>query len=416
IGTFSVFGVIILVIGGFYGVLNKIDAYSMTVDKVVTRFKNKPNIFLILTIVIFLLLSSLFGVFLPLIVLVPFFAAVLLLLGYSKIKTMAATFGSIIVGSIASVYGFFGAGYNSYFFSIKMNEDIFTKILFLLIIGAIYIYFVSFNKKEKKEKKEKLLKASEVPFYTKVKETKRSNYPLIILLVFMLIFVFGGMYNWKELWNISLFDDIHNSLMGLKIKDYPIIANIIGNIKSYGNWYNYEFGVWLIITTILAAWLYNLKVEEYINGFVDGVKKMLPVAFVALMANLIFYSMLSYSSTNISLTITDFILESNKNFNVFNNVLASLFGSLFYNDYSYLLGNIQSILLVNDSIYYPIIGIIFTAVHYTVMLIVPTSFVLVSGLKYFDIDYKDWIKYIWKFILAVLVVIIAIGLMISILI
>ena len=232
----------------------------------------------------------------------------------------------------------------------------------------------------------------------------------------MLIFVFGGMYNWKELWNISLFDDIHNSLMGLKIKDYPIIANIIGNIKSYGNWYNYEFGVWLIITTILAAWLYNLKVEEYINGFVDGVKKMLPVAFVALMANLIFYSMLSYSSTNISLTITDFILESNKNFNVFNNVLASLFGSLFYNDYSYLLGNIQSILLVNDSIYYPIIGIIFTAVHYTVMLIVPTSFVLVSGLKYFDIDYKDWIKYIWKFILAVLVVIIAIGLMISILI
>ena len=39
------------------------------------------------------------------------------------------------------------------------------------------------------------------------------------------------------------------------------------------------------------------------------------------------------------------------------------------------------------------------------MMILPTSMVLVAGLSYLDIDYKEWIKYIWKYILEIFIII-----------
>lgn len=410
-GTFFVYGIIITLIGGFYGVLNQLDVYSSLIDKIVSKYRGKEHKFLLITVITFILLASFYGVILPIIALVPFFATILLLLGYSKIKTLAATIGSIIIGLVASVYGFYGAGYNSYFFSLNMNEDIFTKLLLLIIVTVIYIYFLAVNKKEIVKDNE--VKTNDIPLYTKAKPTKKSICPLVVILVFMMLFVLIGTYNWQELWKISFFSDIHDKLMSVKIKNYPIIANILGNVKPFGEWYNYEFGVCLFITSLIISWVYKLPIKKYFAGFVKGAKEILPVAIIAMFVNIVFFGLLTYQTSNISFTVSNFILGGSKRFNVLRNILASLVGSLFYNDYSYLIGNLQAVLTLNDSLYYPLIGIIFAAVHYIVMLVVPTSLVLAVGLSYFDIEYKEWIKYIWKFALTLFILITLIGLMIS---
>ena len=40
---------------------------------------------------------------------------------------------------------------------------------------------------------------------------------------------------------------------------------------------------------------------------------------------------------------------------------------------------------------------------------VPSSAILIYILSYLDIPYKEWIKYIWKFVLATAIAIIVIG-------
>ena len=38
------------------------------------------------------------------------------------------------------------------------------------------------------------------------------------------------------------------------------------------------------------------------------------------------------------------------------------------------------------------------------MFIAPTSLLLVGGLTYLNISYKEWLKYIWKYLIQVLVI------------
>ena len=44
----------------------------------------------------------------------------------------------------------------------------------------------------------------------------------------------------------------------------------------------------------------------------------------------------------------------------------------------------------------------------TLAAILPTSFIIMIGLSALDISYKSWVKYIWKFVLSMLVVIVLI--------
>ena len=89
--TSSVFvltAIVFLLIGGFYGVVNKTGIYSNLLQSLAKKWKGKEKTILVVSTLIFTVLSSLTGLNLPLFILVPFVAAVLMLMGYSKITAM----------------------------------------------------------------------------------------------------------------------------------------------------------------------------------------------------------------------------------------------------------------------------------------------------------------------------------------
>ena len=57
-GTFIQYGVLFLVLGGFYGVMNKTGVYKKMVDAIVSKFEGKEKLFLILTISLLALVSA----------------------------------------------------------------------------------------------------------------------------------------------------------------------------------------------------------------------------------------------------------------------------------------------------------------------------------------------------------------------
>ncbi len=419
--TSSVFlltAIVILLIGGLYGVLNKTGVYSKIVEGLTAKFKGKKT-FLVISILLFSILASLTGLTLPLLVLVPFFVAVIISLGYSNITALLSTVGAILVGNMSSTYGFNINGYISYFFANNINDSILYRVILFVILVGLYIFFITktskivevskkkTSKKADKEEKEETKKDVVIPLYEKNIDKKKSATPLVVLGIITIILIFVGMYDWYDGLGVEVFTNIHTAITEFELNGYPIFKNIIGSIDPIGYWTNYDLSLILIVFTLIIAWIYGIKGKELKNAYIDGMKKMLPVAVYAIVANLIFLLMNSNSYTIYS-TIANFLFGLTDKFNIITTSLVAFVGGLLYNDFPYMLnaiyGQISSLYADNISV----IGVIMQSIHGLVMLIAPTSVILVAGLKYLNISYTEWFKNVWKYLLMALVVMIII--------
>lgn len=402
--TSSIFilsAIIVLLIGGFYSVLNKTGSYSKWIDSVAKKFKGKEKIFLVLSVLILSCLTSLTGLSLLMFALVPLFAAILMNLGYSKITAMLATIGSILVGNMASICGANVAGYLVYLTN-NITSGILYRIVMFILFVAILLFVILKTAKLTKNNKE------EIPLYEKSSSKKISTKPMIILFVITFIVLIIGLFNFESVFGIKFFTNIDTAIKGFKIAGYPIFKNLLGIMPAIGAWTNYEFGMVLILSSIIIGKIYKLSFKEIGLAFLDGMKKMLkPAAFVVL-ANLIFLLMNSNSDGyNIFAPIANYMFKLSNSLNPLILGITTTIGSVLYNDFPYFLG----------AIYYPIstitkdftlVQIITPSIHGLVQLISPTSVILVLGLTYFDIKYTDWLKKWWKLFLLLFIAIILI--------
>ena len=431
--NFASFGILFLAIGGFYGVLNKTGAYSKLVENLVNKWKKDNKKFLIITIVLFSLLSSVVGLNNVLFLLIPFFVAVLLKLNFNKITTFAATVGSLLVGQIGSTLGSGIWGYiNVIFGSVASDISMFTLILvrlvLWLIITVLYVLMImkSVNNKEElkeikkeikksektksKENKE-LAKASDevtIPLYSKV-ETKKTILPLIIILFILLGLLVLGVYSWSYTFNIEVFTTIHEQITEFEINGYPILSNILGSVSSFGSWNNYDISFVLIIMSLVIAWLYSIKLSEAFDAFVSGVKQMLIPALYAILSCVVFTFVLSKSYNFVYTMVNQF--TAGEEFTLFGTIASALVTSFTYNDFPTMINSFSLFFSSLETNLIYVVALIFQTIYGLVMLLAPTSVFLLAGLSYLNVSYKDWIKYIWKFALILLLLIIVISFM-----
>ena len=103
--TISYFGYVALffvVIGAFYGILYKIPAYRNMLDKIAENLKGNEKLYIIVTIMVFSVLTSLCGVQLALLIFFPFVTSIILLLGYDKMVVALTLVGSTMAGIIGT--------------------------------------------------------------------------------------------------------------------------------------------------------------------------------------------------------------------------------------------------------------------------------------------------------------------------
>ncbi len=452
--TFALYIVVFAVIGGLYGVMEKTGAFPTWVENITKKFTGKEKGFIIFTIIFFVILSSITGLTLPLFVLVPLFAAVLFAMNYDKITAMASTVGAILVGSVCSTYGFNVTGYTKNILSLDMSNQIVAKLVLLVVITALLIFFVlKFSKRGEGKKVSKTVKAKNEETVKEVKaepkkttakktQTKKATtkktaskkttkkntqslavakdvkkvnaknkvntLPLIVIFVLMIVVTLVGMYNWYYSFGIELFNDVHTSIMEVKIGDFAIFEHLLSGISQIGYWGNVEFIIMMVIAAGLIAWIYKLKFNAFVESFIAGVKAMLPTAIYAALASVILTVLYqaSYSGTG---TLVDTLFAKTfgltDDFNVLITGVASLFGSFFYNDLYYLLAGIQVYISSFGVSDLSIAGLVVQSIYGLGMIVFPTSVILIAGLSYFDVKFGDWFKYIWKFALAVLLII-----------
>lgn len=396
--SFAVFAqyiILILCVGGFYGVLNKTGAYQSIVDSI--SKKNKTCL-LIFSVILFALLSSLFGETMLVFILLPFFISVLCKAGYDKVSSMAATIGSTLIGMVASTSGNL-AIYKNYF-NLEPKSFILYNIILLIILMFLLCMFIITKDKKEKGRKE-LIK--DIPLYESVRGNKKSVVPLVIVLVISVLLIVLGGYNWFYSYGVKLFTELHEKITGIELFKVSIFPRIFGNFSEIGYFSNYDISAVLVISSVVISWLYSIKFNEFIDSFKKGAKEMLLPGVYVILASIIFAQVVT-ASGNISITISNSILKLFKDFNVFSGTLAGIAGSFFYNDFLYLMNGLYGIVSTYEVGNMPFILSVFQSTFGVMMFVLPVSVLLIGGLKYLNISYKEWIKYIWKFLLQVFVI------------
>lgn len=411
----------VMVVGGFYGILNKTGAYKKLLDNIVSKVKKHSKIFIFGIIVLFALVSSLTGISIPLFIFVPFVVSIILLLGYDKLVAMVSTIGSILVGFIGGIFVTFrdpNSYYSVYYTTFEefVGADKFSNWIFqlvLLILGvALLIFYVNRHIKnvEKKKVKYDLSDNSDV-LITEVKGNYKDikTWPLIVIFALIAILLILGLLPFASLFNLSIFSDFHTWLTGLKIGEFAVFNSIISaNFTAFGEWASlgtYTMAmIMLAIFAIIIKFIYHIKFNDLIDDFVSGVKKMVPIAALVTLA----YAVLVCSYNNgFTETLINNITDAVGGFNIVVDALITMVGSLLHTDLYYAAAGVFTPLItaITDESVYQLLALTFQSFYGLTMLIGPTSILLIIGLRYLDIPYTTWIKFIWRFVLGLFLII-----------
>ena len=429
----------ILVVGGFYGVLNKIPAYQEMLKRIAKRVEEKRLVFVIAITIIMALVASLTGLDILLFLFVPMIISIILLLGYDKLVALSSTVGSIIVGFIGGIFVTFKDPTSLYSISYTTMDELvgleskfdnlLVRILLLVLgVGLLIYNMISHIKKVETSSINYDIDSEDALLVLEKNNTKKGKkevkdirvWPLVLTLVLMFIILVLGYLPINDLFEVDVFNKFHAWLLGLKVGDYLIFNNLISsNLSAYG-----AFGTWggfgnymmamlevLFFTVILALGCrikflslgYKMKVDDLLDGFISGVKKMIPSVITVMLGYTLLVCVYNHGFVETIITMASESFGDNP---VVHGLIA-LIGSVLHVDLYYTVSGVFMPIIssLSEAANLSVYSVMLSSLYGLVQLVGPTSIILVLCLTYLEVPYKTWLKYIWRFIVELLIVI-----------
>ena len=187
--------------------------------------------------------------------------------------------------------------------------------------------------------------------------------------------------------------------------DFPIFQKILGTtLLAFGSWTLVELITVLIVAIIILKFVYGIKWDDVIDGFASGAKKAILPAIIVF----IIYAGLVLTTYNpFQLVIYKTILGFSKGFNVFTTAIVVMISTIINADPIYTFYSLLPyfVFAIKDTSHcYQLVFVICQAIYGIVTLVAPTSITLMVTLGYLNVPYKDWLKYIWKLLLELVIV------------
>lgn len=412
LGYFGYVALFVLVVGGFYGVLYKTGAYRRMLDSLVKKFKGKEVICLVVIMALFAFLTSFAGLQLALLMLFPFVISLVLMMGYNKSTAIAVTAGSVAVGLMGTTFSYNTTQVLQQYLSVELTDLIWAKIV-LLVLGVVLLalFVLKFGKKastKKVDDKEEFIPEEVKSVKAKDKDKDKDKkhkvkvWPLVLILDLMLIVTILGFIPWNGAFGITLFDDVTTAITEFELFGFPIFGKILGAISAFGYWTLVELVTLMLLAIIILKFVYKIKWDDVFDGFGKGVRRALVPALIVI---LIYTCLVLTTYDPYQLVIYKFILGLTKGFNIFTTGLVVVISSIFNGDPLYAFYSVLPyfVSVVTDTNNYQLIAVIFQSLYGIVTLVAPTSIPLMVTLAYTNTSFKDWFKYIWKLLVALLV-------------
>ena len=444
ISYFGYIAAFVLVVGGFYGVLNKIGAYRTMLDKLVSNFKGKEVVVLSIIMVLIALLTSLCSLQLGLIIFFPMLVSIILLMGFDKIVAALAIVGSTMVGMLGTTYGYTNTGIISSILGNNFTDDMLTKgiLLFLGMVLLIFntIWYIKKSKTTEKKANVKKVTAKEEKKTTKSTKTTKAKsskdtkaavkeekvivvteeaeedsyvpavvsgkkhvvWPLALVLSIIFIILVLAFISWSGAFGITAMDEATVAVTGFEVFGFNLFGKLLGTVNAFGSWSIADMVTVLITFMFILSLIYKVKFDEVIDGFVKGAKRALGPAVIVVLL----YTILVITTYHpFQLVIYKAILGITDGFNVFTTFIVGILSAFFNVDSAYAFQSSLPYLasIVTNADNYPIVAVVYQAAYGLTMLVAPTSLVLMGMLSYLKVPYSKWLKTIWKLALELLV-------------
>ena len=401
--------VFLLAIAGFYGVLSKISGYQKLVEQIANKAKDHKVAMTLITSIILFVITSLFTQTFAVIVFIPFFISILSKMGMDKLTTFAATFGSALVGILGCTYGTDSLTVFNYYLGKELSTGLTYRFIVAAVALVLYNFFLVMRVRKVDKESKKNTKNANVendPFAVESPKGKDKvkTLPIIIVLIILALITILGYINWNGNFKIEAFNKFHEWLIGLEAGEgFTIFSYILGSKADALGAFKYVFSisVVLLLASALIAFLYKMSFNEYIESFYEGTKKMFkPLLFI--IGSYIMFGICYL--TPVMPTIANWILNLAKGFNPYLTSIVAFITSLFQNDLGYTAYTVGGFLTSAYADNVSIAHTIFTSMYGLVQIFMPTSALLVAGLSLMKVDYKEWFKYIWLFVVGMIII------------
>jgi len=263
----------------------------------------------------------------------------------------------------------------------------------------------------RKALKDKKAEQTEDIFANEITEkNSKSSIPLIIVLAITAIVIILGYIAWGTIFEHTWPTDALTWIKEVTILDHNIFSYILGNVTAFGTWDISNISIILLIATLIIKVIYSINLDDVLKSFGEGFKKSGKVIIITLLVYMVLVISVMYP---VLPTISNWIVELTDSFNVFTAYIVSLLNALFGVEYQYAISLVGTHLAALYADNLTVLSVIMQSAYGLISFVAPTSAVLLIGLSYLDIKYKSWLKYIWKFLLAMLVVTIVMALIIA---
>lgn len=241
----------------------------------------------------------------------------------------------------------------------------------------------------------------------KAVSSKTKSWPILLGFVILLIVMTLAFIPWTDVFNITAMEDAAEIVNGFQIFKFNLFAKLLGYYNPFGSWLITDMIFPMAFVVFLLVFIYGIKLNDVIDGFISGAKKALAPASITL---LIYTILIINTYHPFQLTIYKAILGTGSSLNIVTSSITAFLSSLLNVESAYTFQASIPYLtsLVTNTDVYPIIWIIYQAMYGFTMIFAPTSVVLMSVLSYLGVSYKEWMKAIWKFLIELLVVLLII--------
>lgn len=246
---------------------------------------------------------------------------------------------------------------------------------------------------------------------TVVKVKSKNNiktWPFVLVFDLVVLILILSTFQWTDVANVDWFTKALDAVNDFKIGGFQIFAKLLGNIQAFGSWsLGYEIPAMIVLATCFLAFIYGLKFDDFLDGIIDGMKRSMKPAIYMFLVYLV---LIIVTFNPFQLNITKFFLNLTKGLNVITMTIIMAISSVLNIENVYVAQSQLPYIttIITDQTLYPLIGIICQSVYGLMMLIAPTSVILIGTLTYLDVPYTQWIKHIWKLFLELLLVLVVI--------
>ena len=404
---FTVLVTFIFVLGAFYQVLSRTKGYQALTTNIAKTFKGKEILFVLVASFLIAAVTAITNEYILVLTVVPFIITVMSKMKMDKLTGFTTTFGAILVGILAPVYSAKTVGMNVRYLSTAYGNLIWPKlILFAIAFAAFSTLTILHMRKVREERKAEVI---EDLFETEeTNENSRSKaWAIALVFCFAVVIILLAYLPWGSAWNTTWPTKALDAINKCEIFGSTVFAYILGNVQSFGSWDIFGAQVVLLVAILVIKWIDKMKMEEIYEAFGEGFKKVGKVVIILLLCYLVLEFAVMYP---VIPTILDWFMGLFKNASekvvVLMSSFAGLFSSMFTVEYQYTVNLVGEFLTSGHDKLVEQIGFMLTSTYGLASLFSPASAILLMGLSYLGITYKEWMKYIWKYLVFIFLVII----------